>query len=130
MQFLRTVADELVRSESKHTKSDRVVASRTLPHWEEHEEPEVTMIEEVEPINAAPAVSLAIDDFISDSCDCRRRPRRKKGPLWLIRMDVGTSREHSTSKLRKVHQRMEVGHCDATRHMTTLPLKVELEVNI
>lgn len=79
MQFLRTVADELVRSESKHTKSDRVVASRTLPHWEEHEEPEVTMIEEVEPINAAPAVSLAIDDFISDSYGCCRRPRRKKG---------------------------------------------------
>lgn len=74
IQFLSTVADELLRSESVHTTSDRVVASRTLPHDEEHEEPEVTMMAEVDPTNATPTASLAIEDFISS--------------LWFVRFNT------------------------------------------
>lgn len=83
MQFLRTVAFELLRSDSVHTMSARVVASRTLPQDEEHEEPEVTRMAEAEPASAAPMASLAIQDFITSPVSPGAEPDRIVSGSWV-----------------------------------------------
>lgn len=109
MQFFRTVAVELLRPDSVHTRSARVVASRTLPHDEEHEEPEVTRMAEAEPANAAPMASLAIQDFISRLVSPGAEPGNRLRS-WLKWVKEMCGVEHSTpiELYKVVYQCMEV----------------------
>lgn len=125
MQLLSTVADELLRSDSAHTRSVRVVASRTLPHDEEQEEPEVTIMAEAEPANAAPAANLAIETFISSLVSPgAREPENRPFVGEKVSEICGVERAAMVQRLRfgSVGSLSANGsaHCSATKHMTML----------